>query len=73
MPPYLAGARLLETFPSMPTMGLLTPVVAALSDAGQLNVTAAADRDTCPDVDVFAQGAVDTLDDLATSLPRLAS
>jgi acyltransferase, WS/DGAT/MGAT len=73
VPLYLAGARLLETFPSMPTMGNLTLVVAALSYAGQLNFTAAADRDTCPDVDVFAHGVVDTLDDLATSVPRAAS
>jgi hypothetical protein len=31
----------------MPTMGNLTLVVAALSYAGQLNLTAAADRDHC--------------------------
>ena len=56
VPLYLAGAPLLEVFPMMPTMGNLTLVVAALSYAGQLNLAAAADRDNCPDVDVFAQG-----------------
>jgi diacylglycerol O-acyltransferase len=40
----------------MPTMGNLTLVVGVLSYEGQLNFTAAADRDGCPDVDVFARG-----------------
>jgi diacylglycerol O-acyltransferase len=65
VPLYLAGARVLETFPLMPPMGNLTLVVAALSYAGQLNLTAAADRDSCPDVEVFTQGVNDALDALA--------
>jgi hypothetical protein len=68
VPLYLAGARLLELFPMMPTMGNLTLVVAVLSYAGQLNLTAVADRDGCPDVEVFAQGVRATLDDLARSV-----
>jgi len=56
VPLYLAGARLLELFPMMPVMGNLTLVVGVLSYAGQLNLTAVADRDGCPDVEVFAQG-----------------
>jgi diacylglycerol O-acyltransferase / wax synthase len=48
----------------MPTMGNLTLVVAALSYAGQLNLTAVADRDGCPDVEVFAQGVRSALDEL---------
>ena len=56
VPLYLAGARLVELFPMMPTMGNLTLVVGALSYAGQFNITAVADRDGCPDVEVFAQG-----------------
>ena len=56
VPFYLAGARLVELFPMMPTMGNLTLVVAALSYAGQFNITAVADRDGCPDVEVFAEG-----------------
>ena len=62
-----AGAPLLELFPMMPVMGNLTLVVAALSYAGQLNLTAAADRDACPDVAVFAEGARNCLDHLARS------
>jgi len=68
MPLYLAGARLLELFPMMPPMGNLTLVVAALSYAGQLNLTAVADRDGCPDVEVFGQGVRRALDDLARSV-----
>jgi WS/DGAT/MGAT family acyltransferase len=73
VPLYLAGSRVLETFPMMPTMGNLTLVVAALSYAGQLNLTATADRDGCPDVEVFARGVRDTLDALATSVLLTAS
>ena len=67
VPLYLAGARLLELFPMMPVMGNLTLVVGVLSYAGQLNLTAVADRDSCPDVEVFAQGLRSALDDLARS------
>src|SRR5215208_7887680 len=65
VPLYLAGARLLELFPMMPTMGNLTLVVAAVSYDGQLNLTAVADRDGCPDLEVFAQGVRATVEDLA--------
>ncbi|HET9722777.1 MAG TPA: wax ester/triacylglycerol synthase family O-acyltransferase [Actinomycetota bacterium] len=68
VPMYLAGARLREVFPIMPTMGNLTLVVGVLSYEGQLNFTAAADRDGCPDVEVFAQGVRGALDDLEGSL-----
>jgi hypothetical protein len=40
-------------------------VVAVLSYAGQLNLTAVADHDGCPDLAVFAQGVSSALDDLA--------
>ena len=68
VPLYLAGARLLEVFPMMPTMGNLTLVVGVLSYEGQLNFTAAADRDACPDVEVFAQGVRNALDGLERSV-----
>jgi diacylglycerol O-acyltransferase / wax synthase len=68
VPLYLAGARLLELFPMMPTMGNLTLVVAVVSYAGQLNLTAVADRDGCPDLEVFTQGVRAALDDLARSV-----
>jgi diacylglycerol O-acyltransferase / wax synthase len=69
VPLYLAGARLLEVFPVAAIMGNVTLAVAVFSYAGQLNVTAVADRDTCPDVEVFAQGVRRSLDELARSLP----
>jgi diacylglycerol O-acyltransferase / wax synthase len=73
VPLYLAGARLLELFPMMPVMGNLTLVVGVLSYAGQLNVTAVADHDRCPDVEVFAQGVRTSLDDLTRSVLAPAS
>ena len=73
VPLYLAGARLLEVFPMLPPMGNLTLVVGVLSYDGQLNITASADRDGCPDVGVFATGVRSTLDDLARSTAAVAS
>jgi diacylglycerol O-acyltransferase / wax synthase len=67
-PLYLAGARLLELFPVVPVMGNLTLVVAVLSYAGQLNLTAVTDRDGCPDLEVFIQGVCSALEDLARSV-----
>jgi diacylglycerol O-acyltransferase len=68
MPLYLAGAQLLELFPVVPLIGNITLGVGALSYAGQFNITVVADRDACPDVDVFADGVRDALDDLAASV-----
>jgi hypothetical protein len=68
VPLYLAGARLLELFPVAPILGNLTLTVGVLSYAGQLNLTAMADQDTCPDVEVFAQGVRSALDELARSV-----
>ena len=62
VPLYLAGARLLELFPVVPIQGNLTLMVGVLSYAGQLNLTAVADRDACPDIEVFAQGVRGALD-----------
>jgi hypothetical protein len=64
VPVYLAGARLLELFPMVSVMGNLTLVVAVLSYAGQLNITAVADRGGCPDLDVFVRGVRHAFDDL---------
>ena len=69
MPLYLAGARLLELFPVVSIMGNFTLAVAVPSYAGQLNLTAVADQDTCPDLAVFAQGVRSALDELARSVP----
>ncbi len=48
VPLYLAGARLLELFPMVPIEGNLTLTLGVFSYAGQLNLTAVADRDACP-------------------------
>lgn len=65
VPLYLAGAPLLEVFPIMPVMGNLTLVVGVLSYTGQLNFTAVADPDACPDVDVFVRGLHKAVDEMA--------
>jgi WS/DGAT/MGAT family acyltransferase len=70
VPLYLAGAPVLELFPIVSLLGNLTLIVAVLSYAGQLTLTAAADRDTCSDVEVFVEGVRSTLD--ALSRPLLA-
>ena len=67
MPLYLAGAKLLEMFPIVPLIGNITLGVGALSYAGQFNITAVADRDACPDVEVFAVAVRDALRSLAAS------
>jgi WS/DGAT/MGAT family acyltransferase len=68
VPLYLAGARLLELFPMVPIEGNLTLTLGVFSYAGQLNLTAVADRDACPDIEVFAQGVRSALDELARSV-----
>jgi diacylglycerol O-acyltransferase / wax synthase len=68
VPLYLAGARLLELFPVVSLMGNFTLAVAVLSYAGQLNLTAVADQDTCPDLEEFVQGVRSALDELARSV-----
>lgn len=65
MPLYLAGAPLLEMYPVVSLVANLTLDVAVLSYAGQLNITAIADQDGCPDVELFAQGVRRALGDLA--------
>jgi len=72
VPVYLAGARVLELFPMVSVMGNLTLVIAVLSYAGQLNLTAVADRDHCPDLDVFVHGVRGALDELARSVAVVA-
>jgi diacylglycerol O-acyltransferase / wax synthase len=66
-PLYLAGARLLEVFPVLPLMGKTTLGVGALSYAGQFNIMAVADQDTCPDLRVFAATAEGELRALAAA------
>jgi hypothetical protein len=42
--------------------------VGALSYAGQFNLTVVADRDACPDVQIFVEEARSSLDELARSM-----
>jgi len=62
---YLAGMPLLEVFPVVPIGGNMTLGVGVLSYAGQLNVTVVADRDGCPDVELFTTGLRGCLDAMA--------
>jgi diacylglycerol O-acyltransferase / wax synthase len=66
-PPYLAGAQLIEVFPVLPLMGKTTLGAGALSCAGQFNIMAVADHDTCPGPDAFAAAARDELRALAAA------
>ncbi|WP_306901597.1 wax ester/triacylglycerol synthase family O-acyltransferase [Arthrobacter sp. B1I2] len=68
VPLYLSGAQLLELFPVVSLMGNLALAVAVFSYNGQLNLTAIADQNACPDVDTFIRGTRTALDDLAQSL-----
>jgi hypothetical protein len=65
---YFAGAPLLEVFPVVPIIGNISIGVGALSYAGQFNLTAVADRERCPDLEVFIDGARRCLNSLAASL-----
>jgi len=73
VPLYLAGARLLEVFPVLPLLGKVSLGVGALSYAGQLDVTAVADGDACPDLEVFAAGVRDELGALGARPSRSVS
>jgi diacylglycerol O-acyltransferase / wax synthase len=68
VPLYFAGAPLLEVFPVVPIMGNVSVGVGALSYAGQFNITAVADREACPDLEVFAEGMRRSLAALAASV-----
>jgi len=58
----------LELFPVVPILGNVSIGVGALSYAGQFNVTAVADREICPDLEIFAEGMRRSLDALADSV-----
>jgi diacylglycerol O-acyltransferase len=67
LPVYLAGAPLLEVFPVLPLIARVSLGVGALSYADQFNITVVADRDACPDLDVFTASAQDEVRKLAAS------
>ena len=64
-PLRLAESQILELFPVVPLLGNVTVGVGALSYAGQFNITVVADRDSCPDLEVFTQGVRAALQSLA--------
>jgi hypothetical protein len=67
VPLYFAGAAVLELFPVVPILGNVSIGVGALSYAGQFNVTAVADREICPDLEIFTEGMRRSLDALVGS------
>ncbi len=67
-PLSLAAAPVLEVFPVVPIMANMTLGVGALTYAGQFTITAVADRDACPDINVFAEGVRNSLRTLAASV-----
>jgi diacylglycerol O-acyltransferase / wax synthase len=66
---YLAGAPLAEVFPVVPIMGNVPLGIGALSYAGQFNMTVVADRDGCPDAEVFTAALRASLDNLTHAAP----
>jgi diacylglycerol O-acyltransferase / wax synthase len=68
IPLFFAGAPVLEVFPVVPIMANVSLGVGALSYAGQFNLTAVADRELCPDLEIFVQGVRRSLDALAASV-----
>jgi diacylglycerol O-acyltransferase / wax synthase len=65
VPLYLAGAPMVEVFPVVPILGNVSLGIGALSYAGQFNITVVADRDGCPDAEVFTEGLRASLDALS--------
>lgn len=70
VPLYLAGARLLEVFPVLNLIGNVGLSVGALSYAGSFAICVVADRDTYPDLEVFAAGLRDELRALGVPTDR---
>ena len=62
---YLEGAELQELLPVVPIAGRTPIGVGALSYAGSLGITVVADRDACPDIEIFTDGLRATLTGLA--------
>jgi diacylglycerol O-acyltransferase / wax synthase len=64
IPLYFAGAPLLEIFPIVPLTANISIGVGALSYARQFNLAVVADRDLCPDLEVFVDGVRRSLEAL---------
>ena len=70
-PLYVLGARLVEAFPVVQVAGNVPLSVAAVSYDGQLNIGIQSDPDGLPDLDVFADGLRQSLDQLGPATPPL--
>jgi diacylglycerol O-acyltransferase / wax synthase len=68
IPLYFAGAALVEIFPIVPITANISIGVGALSYADQFNVTVVADRELCPDLEVFVAGLQRSLEALERSV-----
>jgi hypothetical protein len=55
-PVYMAGRRLLESFPYIPLFAHVRLAVAIFSYDGALNFGVSGDYDTAPDIDVLCRG-----------------
>jgi diacylglycerol O-acyltransferase len=73
IPMYFAGAPVLELFPIIPLTANVSIGVGALSYAGAINITVVADRDLCPDLDVFVEGVRQSLEALEGAAPEPGS
>lgn len=67
-PLSLAGAQVLEVFQVGLVQGNIPITAAVLSYAGRLNFDIVADADAVPDLDAFAEGLSDALDQLEVDL-----
>lgn len=70
MPLYLAGARLLMSYPAMPLGENCALSVACTSLAGTMAFGLTADWDAVKDLDVLARGIERAADELAAAVPR---
>jgi hypothetical protein len=69
-PMYFAGARVLKMFQIGLVQGNITVSVGVLDYAGQLNFDIVADAGAIPDLQIFAEGLSDALDELSALTHR---
>ncbi len=67
VPLYLAGARLLASYPAMPLGETCALSIACTSLAGTMAFGLTADWDALPDVELLARGIEDAIQELAKS------
>ncbi|HZD79540.1 MAG TPA: wax ester/triacylglycerol synthase family O-acyltransferase [Actinomycetota bacterium] len=65
---YLAGARVLELFQVGVVQGNVTVGVGVLSYAGRLNFAIVGDAEAVPDLEVFAEGLSEALEELGSEV-----